>query len=80
MARETEASVGCPWGLCSRQDNGAEEEEKGGIRFGQLGFLREDNFQWGDSHEKTENKLDLPRELSLRDVCQWPQVHHHDAT
>lgn len=25
--------------------------EKVGARFDQLGFLRENNFQWGDSHE-----------------------------
>lgn len=80
MARETEASVGCPRGVCSRQCNGAEYEEKGGVWLGQLGFLRENNFQWSDSHERTENKLDLSGELSLREHCQQQRVHHHKAT
>lgn len=42
-----------------------------GARFGQLGFLRENNFQWGDSHEGgTWNKLGLSWKLSHRKVCQ----------
>lgn len=46
--------------------------EKVGARFGQLGFLRENNFQWGDSHEAGAwNKLGLSWKLSRRKVCQW---------